>query len=31
MDRMSILERVIRGLLLTLIVTFFLFPIFWIF
>ena len=30
MDRMSILERVIRGLLLTLIVIFFLFPIFWI-
>jgi multiple sugar transport system permease protein len=30
MDRMSILERVIRGLLLALIVIFFLFPIFWI-
>ena len=30
MDRMSFLERVLRGLLLTLIVIFFLFPIFWI-
>ena len=30
MDRISFLERAVRGLLLTLIVVFFLFPIFWI-
>ena len=31
MEHMSLLERVVRGVLIALIVLFFLFPIFWIF